>query len=405
MTEIEKKVVLNTEEEGVTFICLSFCDVYGNAKNVTIMPGELERAFESGIPLDASEIEGFRTREKIDLLLRPDAETYSDLPESLTHQAGNRIKRMFCHIYNPDGTRFEHDGRAILEQAAALAKEKGFSFNFGPAMEFYLFRTAENGNRLPLDQAGYMDSFPDDRCEEIRRLVCLELEKMNIQPECAYHEEGPGQNKIKFHFSDPVKAADSVIAYKSLVRTIADDHQTIADFSPKPLEREQGNSMHVNMSVMSEDGEDRTPHIIAGILNKVPEMTLFFNPVKKSYKRLGHDNAPKYISWSDANRSTLIRIPAYGSYTRFELRSPDCFSNPYLVFALLIHACLYGIEKEPVLQKATEIDLFTADPKSLPKLKTLPLTLSEAQGIAKKSDFIRSVLPGRIIDAYMKDRT
>lgn len=34
-------------EEDVKFIRLAFCDIYGKQKNISIMPGELERAFNS----------------------------------------------------------------------------------------------------------------------------------------------------------------------------------------------------------------------------------------------------------------------------------------------------------------------------------------------------------------------
>ena len=133
-------------------------------------------------------------------------------------------------------------------------------------------------------------------------------------------------------------------------------------------------------------------------------MTLFLNPTRRSYRRLGRDNAPKYISWSDANRSTLIRIPAYGGYTRFELRSPDNDANPYLAFALLIRASLYGIEEKPVLQAANEEDLFLADPRTLTRLKTLPSSLQEAQKEAKNSAFIGKYFSRTLIDSYLKDR-
>jgi len=400
MTEKELEVIKRIGEENIHYICLTFCDVLGHARNVTLMPGELPRAFESGIALDASGITGFKTDAKIDLLLRPDANTFADLPETLTHENRERIKRMFCSVFYPDGRPFENDTRAILRAAEEKAEKKGLHFNIGPSMEFYLFR--DNGDKLvSYDDAGYMACFPDDRCEEIRRELCMGLSQMGIQPECAYHEAGPGQNKIKFHFADPVEAADAVIAYQGLVRTVAANHGLVADFSPKPLERQQGNSLHVNMSVEAEDGADRTPHMIAGILQKISEMTLFLNPSKESFRRLGRDNAPKFITWSDANRSTLIRIPAYGGYTRFELRSPDCFANPYLAFALLIDACLFGIEEKPELQKATEVDLFDMDNKNLPKLRTLPLSLSDAQGKVKNSIFIAKSLPKSIVEVYM----
>lgn len=46
-------------EEDVKFIRLTFCDVFGKQKNISIMPDELSRAFTQGIAFDASAIEGF----------------------------------------------------------------------------------------------------------------------------------------------------------------------------------------------------------------------------------------------------------------------------------------------------------------------------------------------------------
>ena len=53
---------------------------------------------------------------------------------------------------------------------------------------------------------------------------------MGIQPECAYHEAGPGQNKIKFRFNDPLRAADAAVAYKAVVSSVAARHGLYADF-------------------------------------------------------------------------------------------------------------------------------------------------------------------------------
>ena len=47
------------QEEDVKFIRLAFCDVFGKHKNISIMPEELPRAFEYGIAIDASAIEGW----------------------------------------------------------------------------------------------------------------------------------------------------------------------------------------------------------------------------------------------------------------------------------------------------------------------------------------------------------
>ena len=60
------------KEEDVKFIRLAFCDIYGKQKNISIMPGELDRAFNYGIAFDASAVDGFGGDVHSDLMLRPD---------------------------------------------------------------------------------------------------------------------------------------------------------------------------------------------------------------------------------------------------------------------------------------------------------------------------------------------
>ena len=67
------------EEENVKFIRLAFCDINGTQKNISIMPGELRKAFTEGIPFEPSNIKGFDTYLKSDLFLRPDPSTLSIL--------------------------------------------------------------------------------------------------------------------------------------------------------------------------------------------------------------------------------------------------------------------------------------------------------------------------------------
>ena len=45
------EVVQFIQENDVKFIRLAFCDIFGNQKNIAIMPTELERAFDRRHPL------------------------------------------------------------------------------------------------------------------------------------------------------------------------------------------------------------------------------------------------------------------------------------------------------------------------------------------------------------------
>ena len=395
-----QEVIQFIQEEDVKFIRLAFCDCFGRPKNISIMPHELERAFKYGIAIDASAIAGFGDEVNSDLFLHPDASTIALLPWRPEHGS---VVRMFCSITHPDGTPFAHDTRGILKQAVADAGKAGYAFSFGSELEFYLFRLDENGEvtDVPYDQATYMDVAPEDKCENVRREICLTLERMGIQPESSHHEEGPGQNEVDFRYSDPLSAADNAITFLTVVKTIAARNGLYADFSPRPLEGRPGSGFHINMSVQG--GAEALMHrAMGGILDKITDMTLFLNPTEQSYSRLGAHKAPKYISWSSNNRSQLIRVPAAsGEYRRFELRSPDCTANPYLAFALLIWAGLSGIENNIALPEACNVNLHTADSKGL-TLATLPKSLADAEKCAGNSNFIAQHLPESLIDFFTK---
>ncbi len=400
MNYTAQEVIEYVRQEDVKFIRLAFCDVFGRQKNLAILPSELERAFSFGIPFDASAIPGFGGEVRSDLILHPDPATLSSLP---WHPENGRVVRMFCSVAHPDGSPFEGDCRALLRRAAEEAEKSGFSFGFGAEMEFYLFRTDENGEptKIPCDHAHYMDIAPEDKGEIVRREICLTLSEMGIRPECAHHEEGPGQNEIDFRYSDPLTAADNTITFRSVVRTIVARNGLAADFSPKPLPGEAGNGMHINFSVRAQDGQDYLPFAIAGIMDKVRELTLFLNPLEESYRRLGSNKAPGYITWSSENRSQLIRIPAAPQEQyRAELRSPDPAANPYLAFALLMRAGLYGIEKRLPLPESADVNLYTADEETLRRYRHIPASLHEAAAAARGSGFIRAHVPELILSAY-----
>lgn len=400
MNYTAREIAQYVKEEDVKFIRLAFCDVFGRQKNLAILPSELERAFAFGIPFDASAIPGFGGEVRSDLILHPDPATLSSLP---WHPENGRVVRMFCSITHPDGTPFEGDCRALLRRAAEDAERAGVSFAFGAEMEFYLFKTDENGEptKIPYDRAHYMDIAPDDKGEHVRREICLTLSQMGIQPECAHHEEGPGQNEIDFRYSDPLSAADNAVTFRSVVQTIVARSGLAADFSPKPLPDEAGNGMHINFSVHKRDEADYLPFAIAGIMDKARELTLFLNPIEESYRRLGSSKAPGYITWSSENRSQLIRIPAAPQEQyRAELRSPDPAANPYLAFALLIYAGLRGIEGRLPLPESADVNLYTADAETLSRYRRIPASLHEAIAAAKDSEFIRAHLPEPILSAY-----
>lgn len=393
---MESEVIDYVNEEDVKFIRLAYFDLSGKQRNVSIMAGELSRAFEEGISFDASAIPGFQEAHSSDLFLHPDPSTLSVIP---WRPSTGKVVRMFCDIKYPDGTPYEKDCRHILKQAVKKAKDEfGIEFKFGTEFEFYLFKLDENGRntKIPFDNAGYMDIAPEDKGENIRREIDFTLEQMGITPEFSHHEEGPGQNEIDFRASDAETAADNASTFKWIVRTKAASNGLYADFSPKPLSVYPGNGMHINISA---NKEEKMPAIMAGILAHLSEITYFLNPSEESYSRIGQSKAPKFICWGTQNRSCAIRVPSKHPNGKIQIRSSDSECNIYLAFTLLIYAALDGIKKNLVPEPAVQENLFQSyaeDKKDYEErtknYRTIPLSLAEARKLAEESEFIKQII-------------
>lgn len=387
------------EDEDVKFIRLAYCDLNGQPKNMAIMSSQLKKALEEGISFDGSTVPGFLSSESEDLFLVPDGSTISILPWRPAHE---RVMRMQCNVVKADGTDYEPYTRNILQHAVNRAVDLGYIVNIGTEIEFILFQMDEDGRPTvtPLDEGRYDDISGLDRGEDIRRQICLALEEMGLNPESSHHESGHGQNEIDFRYSDALRAADNFITLKMAVKSIAAANNLYASFMPKPILDDCGNGLHINFSLFKggksvfKNGDEHSvagESFIAGILDKIPEITAFLNPTCNSYERLGHDRAPRFVTWSHQNRSQLIRIPASSpKRVRAELRSADGSCNPYLAFALLIHAGLDGIENGTKLCAAYNGNAYEI---SDPHVRRIPATLGEALDLAQKSEFVRRVLP------------
>ncbi|MEA4892137.1 MAG: glutamine synthetase family protein [Peptococcaceae bacterium] len=413
----ESEVLEYVRENDVKFIRLSFSDIFGRLKNVSIMPGELPRAFKEGISFDGAAIRGFRGEEASDLLLFPEPSSLMTMP---WRPAQGRVVKMLCRICYPDGRPYECDSRRLLQEVLAKAEEQGLTLQIGAECEFYLFRLDDEGNptKKPQDQGTYCDISPLDRGENMRREICLTLEQMGLKPESSHHEQGPGQNEVDFQYSHGLKAADDCNTFRSTVKALALQNGLFASFMPKPLTQESGSGLHVNLSLLRDEknlfaspapaDQALCKSFMAGILNRIREISLFLNPLTNSYRRFGAFEAPCYVAWGRQNRSQLIRIPAAeGEYSRLELRSPDAAANPYLAFALIVEAGMEGVRQKEPLQEECTLNLFSKkSQEALSGLERLPKDLGEALELARQSRFVREVLPAEFASGFfsLKER-
>lgn len=400
---LASEVLSFIEENDVKFIRMAFLDLFGRLKNIAILPSQLQRAFDTGIPLDATAVDGFEDATGGELLLRPDPSTLCILP--WRPQAG-RVCRLLCDVVTPSGASFEKDPRAILQEVNKQAAQAGLTVRIGTECEFYLFELDEHGQITgrTQDRAGYLDVAPFDRGEDVRRDICLTLEAMDIRPESSHHERGPGQNEVDFHRADPLTAADHLLAFHNAVRTVAARYGLRASFLPKPIPDSFGNGMGINLSLyrgkknlMRMDGGELSSEAksaMAGVLNRLPAMSIFLNTLPNSYDRLSDLGAPRRLCWSTARDESALRVPVpQDRFARMQIRSADPACNAYLAFALITKAALEGIEKGESLEDCKRAGAGGAD--------CLPENMADAIALAKNDAFLERTLAKSVIDSYL----
>lgn len=417
MSKYTKQDIMRlVEEEDIEFIRLQFTDMFGTLKNVAITASQLEKALDNKCMFDGSSIEGFVRIDESDMYLYPDLNTFEIFPWRPQH---GKVARMICDVYRPNGTPFEGDPRYILKKVLKEAADMGYTFNVGPECEFFLFHTDDEGRPTTIshEKAGYFDISPLDLGENARRDIILTLEEMGFEIEASHHEVAPAQHEIDFKYTNALKAADNMMTFKLVVKTIAKRHGLFASFMPKPVYGVCGSGLHINMSLCkdgvnifndhsAENGVSKEAYqFIAGLMKHMKGMTLVANPIVNSYKRLipGYE-APVHITWSEGNRSPLIRIPSTrGTNMRIELRSPDPAANPYLLLASCLAAGLDGIRNELPIPKSVEGNIYEMSKIELEErgIEAIPSNLSKACHYFEDDEFMKQVLGEHVHAKYL----
>jgi glutamine synthetase len=419
------------KEHNIRFVQMQFTDIIGAVKSVTIPLHQLADSVEHGTWFDGSSIEGFTRIAESDQYLKPDMDTFAEIPWQPGHgdlgagPLGSRgTARVICDVYMPGGDPFPGDPRFILKRQLARAQKLGYIWNAGPELEFFLFRR-ENGELKPLphDEAGYFD-FSTDLAQEVRQDMVNALEAFGIRVEAAHHEVAPGQHEIDFQYADGLRTADNAATFKFTLKAIAQLHGLYATFMPKPIFGINGSGMHTHQSFFDiarevnafADAENKyglsevARQYMAGILAHARGMIAVLAPLVNSYKRLvpGYE-APTYLTWGRINRSALIRVPKVSpgrsiEATRVEVRCPDPSSNTYLAFACMLAAGLDGIEKGMELGEPVEESLYEMTPERITEMgiRELPGTLAEALDELEADPVIREALGEHIYTRFVE---
>ncbi|MGN1331754.1 MAG: glutamine synthetase family protein [Lachnospiraceae bacterium] len=411
--EVEMKtkedILALLEEEDVEFVRLQFTDMFGNLKNAAVTARQLERVLDHDYAFDSCAMFDQNGGKGEDIYLKPDLDTFVILP--WRPQQG-KVARLLCDVYTQSGEPYEMSSRRILQKVIDEAKKKGYTFFVDPECEFFLFHTDENGmpTALTHEQAGYMDVGPVDLGENARREMVLTLEEMGFEIESSHHEAAPAQHEIDFQEAEALAMADSIVTFKSAVRSIARRFGLHVTFMPKPKSGVAGSGLHLNFSLykegknlfsLGEKGEvsQEALMFMGGIMAHAKAICAISNPLVNSYKRLitGFD-APLEMLWTVGNQNAMLRLRnRRGENSKIELRFPDPSSNPYLVIALALAAGMDGIDRR--LNPGKEANALMADAG---QVETLPMSLREAVGYLRQDKLLEQVLGQEFTDIYCK---
>lgn len=418
-------------EKDVKAVDLRFTDLLGRQHQITVPVSQLkEAAFEDGFGFDGSSIRGWQSIDESDMLLVPQPQTawidpFTSLPTLV----------LTCVVMDPV-TREEYarDPRNIARRAENFLANTGVADSalFGPEAEFFIFdnvqydQTADSGfysvdsveaswNRGRAEgpnlghkirhKEGYFPCAPLDQTADLRSEMMQTLIESGIEVECHHHEVATaGQAEIDVRFDTLVSMADTMMAYKYIVKNVARKHGKTVTFMPKPIMGDNGNGMHVHISLWK-SGEplfagngyaglsDIGLHAIGGILRHAPALLAFTNPTTNSYKRLvpGFE-APVNLAYSQRNRSAACRIPMVSTSPkskRFEFRCPDPSCNPYLAFAAILMAVIDGIQNKMHPGDPMDKDLYDLPPEVASGIPQTPRSLEAAlDALEQDADFL-----------------
>lgn len=366
-------------ENDVKFVKLTFCDILGRQKNVSLNASHFREACDGGVIIDASAVGMGRG----DLVLMPKPDTVAAMP---WRPSSGSVITVMCGIFYPDGTPFEGDCMRILSDAETAFAETGVDAQFMTESEFYITRLSDNGEPTltPVDYAGYLDAAPLDRCENLRREIVFTLESMGMKPLSSHHEHGHGQNAVIFRAASAYRSAINTVLFRGAVKNIAYSDGLYATFAPSPMENSIGSNFRI-VAELSRGGapaDDKTAEAFAcGVLARLPEIAVFTNPIRNSYRRLLHRDTPCRLTLGTAK--SAVRVKPGG---KVEITSADTACNPFIVLALIMRAGAEGLRGE------------APDPD---ENAFLPVSLVDAVDAARGSEFAARSLPAPFLSAYL----
>jgi glutamine synthetase len=317
---------------------------------------------------------------------------------------------VLCDVGWHDGSPVRQSPRQVLRHQIERARKLGFEPMFGSELEFYLLKETY----AEAFEKHYRDLTPSVQynldyhilattyAEPFIRAVRKGMKAAGIRVESSKGEAWPGQHEINFRFADALTMADNHVLYKNGIKEMANQHGCSVTFMAKPDHTWIGSSCHVHSSLWHQnrntfDGESETfRQYLAGQIACMSELAVFIAPNVNSYKRYAAGTwAPTTLAWGHDNRTCGFRIVGHGQALRTETRIPGADVNPYLAFAALLAAGLYGIENKLELPSAFTGNAYESD------VKRFPHSLRDAIAALEQGTMAKKALGADVVEHYL----
>jgi glutamine synthetase len=390
-----------TDLANISWVRLSFVDVFGTAHSMQVPASRFAEASERGVPFDGSSLEGRARVMEVDMRLLAD-------PASLVC-TDDGVGRAVCVVLRADGSPWPGDPRTTL--ALVLDRVGDLARDYTVACELEFFLLADDGE--PVDSASYFQEAEGVGMSVVRQ-AAEKLERWGIPLDSIHHEAGPGQFEVDIAMMPAIEAADALVLAKQIIRETAGQAGLVATFMARPLSGEAGSGLHLHQAVgdrlsdadgnLTEDGRA----FIAGQLEHARGLSALACPTVNSYKRLhSGPEAPSTAVWARANRGALIRFsPTAEQGATIEFRAADPSANPYLLVAGLIVSAAHGMGSQIDLAPAVEEEVGGFDPAAADssRAEALPRDLEEALSALQIDDVLVDALDPQLVSRLLDGR-
>ena len=355
-----------------------------------------------------------------DMLLAPDPMTFKILPWAPD------TAWIIADMYLKDRTRMPFDTRQVMRNALNALEDLNYSYIAGLELEFYVFTIEDE--KLALSEAGhppdppavkalshgfqYHAEHPMDRVAHVTEIIREMAAGLDLPLRSIEAEWGPGQFEVTFNPLTGLKAADSLLLFRSAVKHLMRRHGLLASFMAKPaLPNVYSSGWHLHQSLRNTETGANAFTSGDNLLSDTATIT------SADWSNTGPRCAPfptRPSTATSASTPTRWRRTAFsgptttaapcsgwwGGYaepsTRIENRSGEPSANPYLYMASQIYAGMDGIQNrtdpgEPV----------KGDPYQQVDKPPMPRSLMEAVEALDGSSVLRAGFGDQFIDYFL----